>query len=69
MLMYALLGPGNCVGRALALHEMRTILASLVRHFNMRFALGFSPVDWEAQLRDAFILVRGNLPVVLGPRE
>jgi cytochrome P450 len=61
-------GPTNCVGRALAQHEMRTILTALVRRFDMHFAPGFSPADWEAQLRDAYVLVRGKLPVVVGLR-
>jgi hypothetical protein len=47
---------------------MRTILAALVRRFDVRFAPGFEPADWERQLKDAYILVRGELKVVLTKR-
>jgi cytochrome P450 len=63
--MYTLSGPGNCVGRSLALHEMRTVLAALVRRFDFQFAPGFQPEAWTAQLKDFYILTRGHLPVVL----
>jgi cytochrome P450 len=62
------LGPGNCVGRSLALHELRTVLAAVVRRFDARFAPGFKAQDWIDQLSDHYILVRGKLDVVLSKR-
>jgi cytochrome P450 len=62
------LGPGNCVGRALALHEMRAALAMLIRGFDIRLAPGVTPDQWTSGLRDSFILVRGRLEVVLTER-
>jgi hypothetical protein len=47
---------------------MRTVLAAIVRRFNVRFAPGFRPEDWLAQLSDQYILVRGKLEVVLTKR-
>jgi hypothetical protein len=61
-------GPTNCVGRALALHEMRTVLAVFVRRFDVRFEPGFQAQDWLDQLHDKGILARGRLDVVLSSR-
>jgi hypothetical protein len=61
-------GPGNCIGRSLALHELRTILSAVVRRFDARFAPGFTAADWTRQLKDSFILERGTLSVVLTKR-
>jgi cytochrome P450 len=65
----SVIGPGNCAGRSLALHEMRTVLSTFVRRFDMRFAPGFEAADWAAQLRDVSNLARGRLPVVLSKRK
>jgi cytochrome P450 len=62
-------GPANCVGRSLALHEARTVLAAVVRRFDFAFAPGFESQDWLDQLKDQYILVRGKLRVVVTPRK
>jgi cytochrome P450 len=62
------IGPGNCVGRLLALQEMRTIIAAFVRRFDVQFAPGFQHDDWTTKLGDQYILVRGPLPVVMNKR-
>jgi cytochrome P450 len=61
-------GAANCVGRALALHEIRVVVAALVRRYDIRFAPGFQPSDWTDHLTDQFALVRTKLPVVLSKR-
>lgn len=61
-------GPGNCVGRALALHEMRAALAMLVRGFDVQLAPSFAPEQWTDGLRDEYIVVGGKLEVVLAER-
>jgi cytochrome P450 len=61
-------GPGNCIGRPLALHEMRAVLAAVLHRFDLRFAPGFRPEDWLDKLRDNYILVRSRLEVVLSKR-
>jgi cytochrome P450 len=63
-----LIGPANCAGRALALHEMRTVLAALVRRFDVVFAPGFEAKDWINQLKDHFLMIRGQLPVLVRDR-
>jgi cytochrome P450 len=61
-------GPGNCIGRTLAMNEMRAVLAILVRRFDMRLAPGFEPSNWERNLVDGYALRRGPLPVVMSER-
>jgi cytochrome P450 len=67
-LKIVILGPANCVGRALALHEMRVVLATLVRQFEMEFAPGFKEDDWTNHLLDKFVLLYGSLPLVMHSR-
>jgi cytochrome P450 len=62
-------GPGNCVGRALALQEMRAVLSVLVRRFDFRFADGFRAEDWTNTLLDQYVLLRGKLGVVVSKRQ
>jgi cytochrome P450 len=62
------LGPTNCVGRALALHEMRATLSMFVRRFDFQFAPGFRAEDWTEHLTDKFVLHFGKLQVVLQAR-
>ena len=61
-------GPANCAGRALALVEMRVITALLMQRFEIQFAPGYNPTDWEDQLEDFFAVCNGPLPVTLTPR-
>jgi len=62
------LGPMNCVGKGLALMEMRAVMATLVRRFEMRFAEEYDPRMWEEELKDYLVLEKGKLPVVLTRR-
>ena len=63
------LGPMNCAGKNLALLELRAIIATLVRRFEMRLADGFDPQQWEDELHDFFVMEKGKLPVVLTKRK
>lgn len=62
-------GPANCVGRSLALLEMRMVVSVLMQRFEMRFADGYDPKEWEENLEDWFLLSTGPLLVVLTPRD
>jgi cytochrome P450 len=64
----AVAGPWNCIGRALAMGEMRAVLAALVRRFDMRLAPAFDRAVWERELEDRFVLSRGALPVIMSKR-
>ncbi|OJT10335.1 Isotrichodermin C-15 hydroxylase [Trametes pubescens] len=61
-------GPNNCVGRGLALQEMRMLAALLLRRFEMRFADGWDAREYEEGLKDWFVLQKPALRVVLTPR-
>ncbi|KAL5534887.1 hypothetical protein ACEPAF_2977 [Sanghuangporus sanghuang] len=61
-------GPANCAGRALALTEMRIIVAFLIQRFEIKFAPGYDPKEWEGHLEDLFVFSCGPLPVTLAMR-
>lgn len=62
-------GPNNCVGRGLALQEMRMLAALLMRRFEMRFADVWDHREYEEGLEDWFVIQKPALRVVLTPRR
>ncbi|THH07840.1 hypothetical protein EW146_g9188 [Bondarzewia mesenterica] len=62
-------GSTSCAGKNLALMEMRVVTAAFVRHFDARFApeWNWTPSDWEKNLRDSYVLLKGRMPVFLHP--
>ncbi|KAF8200339.1 cytochrome P450 [Pholiota molesta] len=63
-------GPQNCVGRPLALMEMRYALSSLVRNFHMEFdTSACDPKTWEEQFCDRFLLAKGKISIILMVRN
>ncbi|KAJ7784115.1 cytochrome P450 [Mycena metata] len=62
-------GPANCVGKNFAMLEMRMVLAHLVQRFEMRLADGYQKEEYEAELKEFFILQKGRLPTVLTRRQ
>lgn len=67
-LTYFAAGPTNCVGKNLALMEMRMAIAALVRKFEMQLAPGWDQDQWEKNCKDHFVLVTGPLPVIVTRR-
>lgn len=63
------IGPTSCVGKALALQEIRMVTCSLIQKFEFEFAPRFKPDEWENSLKDCFILVKGELPVHVKVRK
>lgn len=61
-------GPANCVGKYLAYQEMRTVVCTMIQRLDFRFADGYDPESWDRDLKDYFLAVKGELPVVLSPR-
>ena len=61
-------GPMNCVGKQLAYREMRIVIASILRHFDICFADGYDADKWFEEMHDDMILAKGDLPVVLTKR-
>ncbi|PSR70849.1 hypothetical protein PHLCEN_2v13290 [Hermanssonia centrifuga] len=62
-------GPSNCVGKPLAMREMRTVICQMVQKVNMRFAPGWNPQDWERDMEDRFNVKKGPLPVIVEKRD
>lgn len=61
-------GPGICVGKNLALKELRMVLCSLLQQVDFSFVEGYDPLDWEKQLKDTFTLQVGSLPAIITVR-
>ena len=61
-------GPMNCVGKGLAMQEMRTAICAILQRFEVRAREGWVLGDYEGRFRDYFVTVRGHLPVVLEVR-
>ena len=61
-------GPANCVGKNLAMHEMRAVVCALMQRFHIRPAEGFDLREYEKGFRDYFVTTRGRVPVVLEVR-
>jgi cytochrome P450 len=63
------LGPRNCIGKSVALNEMRVVVSYFVQKFNMKIAPGYNLDEWEQNLEDWFVLKKGRLPVILTERR
>lgn len=62
-------GPANCVGKNLAMQEMRIVICHFMQKLNIRFANGYNPAQYEDDMRDMFIMGIGKLPVVVERRD
>ncbi|KAL5520928.1 hypothetical protein ACEPAF_2931 [Sanghuangporus sanghuang] len=62
-------GPANCVGKNLALLEMRMVVAAIVQKFDIRFAADYDPQKWDEELQAFMAMSVGKLPVALNPRR
>ena len=62
-------GPYNCVGKNLAMLEMRTLVCHTMQKMEMRFAEGWDREQWINDLEDVFVTRIGQLPVVLSKRD
>ena len=67
-------GPMNCVGKGLAMQEMRAVVVALMQRFHIRAAGGdmegtLDLGKYERGYKDVFVSARPPLPVVLEQRE
>lgn len=62
-------GPSMCVGKNLAMQEMRMVICMMMQRFDMNFPPDYNATLWEESLEDFFIFKKGVLPVVLTVRE
>jgi len=56
-------GPYNCVGKNLALQEMRAVLCLMVQKIEFSFEEGWDPRKYEREMKDKFVMEVGRLPV------
>ena len=61
-------GPRNCVGKNLALLEMKMLVTHMMQKLNLRFQTGFEPSTWEHTMQDRFTLSLGEMPIVVERR-
>ena len=63
-------GPMNCVGKGLALLEMRMAVCAIVRTFALSIApgSGWTLDGYRREFRDYFVTTRGKVPVELQVR-
>lgn len=61
-------GSAGCVGKPLAIVELRVVVALLVQTFDMRFVPGYDTKQWDEGFHDYFVARKGELPVVLSCR-
>ena len=62
-------GPLNCVGKALALLELRMVVCAFFQRFRVRMQEGWDPKSYEREYRDYFTSSRPNLPITLEVRQ
>ena len=61
-------GPANCVGKLLALKEMKTGICYIMQKLEMRFAEGYDTRKWFDGILEYAVLRKGSLPVVVRRR-
>jgi cytochrome P450 len=62
-------GPANCVGKNLALMEMRMVLCWLLRRVRFSKAAGVTYEGWEARIQDWNVIHNDPLLVSISLRE
>jgi cytochrome P450 len=62
------IGAHGCVGKTIAMTEMRTVAANLFRLFDVSFAEGEDGSTIANKTMDSFSLIVGKLDVKLTPR-
>ncbi|KAL4957948.1 cytochrome P450 monooxygenase [Aspergillus filifer] len=61
-------GPYACAGKQLALMELRSALAGLLKRYDVTFAPGENKEQWLGGLKDTFTLVAPPLPLIFNRR-
>ncbi|OBZ71224.1 hypothetical protein A0H81_08431 [Grifola frondosa] len=62
-------GPANCVGKGLALQEMRMVVCLLMQKLEMRFRDGWDPKLYEESIREYLVMTKPLLPVLIERRH
>jgi len=59
----------GCIGKPLAMMELRTVMAKLLLAYDISYAPGETGADLIGKCRDHFTLEPGPLRLVFRPRE
>jgi cytochrome P450 len=62
-------GPAGCVGKNLALVELRAVTCFIIQRFDFKPKEGFRMESWEEGIEDYFVAKRPALPVVVEVRR
>ena len=62
-------GPSNCVGKNLAMQEMRQLLCHFLQNLSVQLPDGMDPMQYEMEMEDRFVFSIGHLPVVIKRRD
>ncbi|KAM5536736.1 hypothetical protein V8D89_009575 [Ganoderma adspersum] len=62
------IGPMNCVGKALAMQEMRTVMCAVVQRIRLHPVKGWRLEEYDRGFKDYFVTVRGELPALVETR-
>ena len=63
------MGPHGCVGKALALAEIRLVVASLVARFNIEVGSGETQETFRKKQRDMLTMMYGDIKLVFGASD
>ncbi|KAL7277158.1 hypothetical protein ACG7TL_009004 [Trametes sanguinea] len=61
-------GPANCVGKQLAMQEMRMVVCALIQKFELRLREWWDVDKYDEAFLDYFVTTRPDLPVTLRAR-
>ncbi|EAU85431.2 high nitrogen upregulated cytochrome P450 monooxygenase 2 [Coprinopsis cinerea okayama7 len=62
------IGTAGCAGKSLAWMEMRMLVCLIMQRYNMHLADFYDPEQYLSEMKDYFIMIKGELPIVLTPR-
>ncbi len=61
-------GPANCVGKNLAMQEMRVVVCHIMHKLTLKLADGWDATEFEKVYKDQFVAEVGRLPVTVHQR-
>ncbi|KAI9068087.1 high nitrogen upregulated cytochrome P450 monooxygenase 2 [Trametes sanguinea] len=61
-------GPANCVGKQLAMQEMRTVMTALIQRFDLQLRDGWDVREYDKGFKDYYVTTRPEVPVMLQAR-
>jgi cytochrome P450 len=61
-------GPTGCIGKNVAYHEMRAMIARFVQTFDAKLAPECNADEFKSNIKDCFVMVKPPIPVILHTR-